>query len=132
MSKEYTERSGLIPYYKDESGDIMVCLMIPSDPDFGGDRPQIAKGRIEENLDAERNAIKEAEEELGYIHKDHYEVKHLCYNAGILFYYVEVDDMELTDFGVETGEVLWLESKEALKDIRDWQKNILKKMLKII
>lgn len=48
-----------------ENGVIQYLMMVSSDPIFGGPRPMISKGKIEENEDTKEAAIREAEEELG-------------------------------------------------------------------
>jgi 8-oxo-dGTP pyrophosphatase MutT (NUDIX family) len=59
-------RAGIIPYYVDESGEIKMMFMVPSDPTYGGDRYQIAKGRIDaDDADARSAALREGSEELG-------------------------------------------------------------------
>ena len=119
-------RSGLIPVYMDDQS-VMVSLMIPSDPKYGGPLPQIAKGEIEPNLTPKDNAIKEAEEELGYVHKPDYDVKLLWDDKSkrMTWFYVIVDDMKFKKPHYETKEVLWMDINEAQKKIRDWQRPII-------
>lgn len=58
-------RAGLIPYII-ESGNILMMFMKPSDPEFGGDEFQIAKGKVEEEDESYlQAAIREAKEEIG-------------------------------------------------------------------
>lgn len=62
--KKLVFRAGLIPYVVEE-GKILMMFMRPSNPDFGGDEYQIAKGKVEygeTHLDA---ALREAQEEIG-------------------------------------------------------------------
>lgn len=58
-------RAGLIPFLKSEDGDLLYLTMVSSDPKFGGPRPMISKGKIEEGETPTECAIREAEEELG-------------------------------------------------------------------
>lgn len=61
---EKRARAGLIPFLRD--GDTLrYLLMVSSDPKFGGPRPMISKGKIEEGETALSCAVREAEEELG-------------------------------------------------------------------
>lgn len=60
-----SERAGFIPYFKDEDGEIQFFFMIPSDPGFGGAKPQIAKGGVEDGEIVLEAALREAKEELG-------------------------------------------------------------------
>lgn len=57
-------KAGFVPY-QISNGVPLFMFMIPSDPRFGGDQPQIAKGMIDEGEDEFTSAIREAEEELG-------------------------------------------------------------------
>lgn len=57
-------KAGAIPYIIVD-GEIKMLFMIPSDARYGGPRPQIAKGGLEEGEDHFESAIREAEEELG-------------------------------------------------------------------
>lgn len=62
MSK--IQRAGVIPYVI-EDDTIKMLFMVPSDPAYGGDKPQIAKGQIDKDEDPEQAAIREGSEELG-------------------------------------------------------------------
>lgn len=61
---EKEPRAGLIPFLNDGS-ELKYLMMVSSDPKFGGPRPMISKGKIEDNEDALECAFREAEEELG-------------------------------------------------------------------
>jgi 8-oxo-dGTP pyrophosphatase MutT (NUDIX family)/predicted GNAT family acetyltransferase len=120
-------RTGLIPYYIDENNKIWVAVMIPSDPKFGGSEPQFSKGKFERGLTQEQNAIKEAQEELGYIHKPIYKIKLLTTNYlnRIVWYYVKVDDIKLNKPHYESKEAYWIRTKELKNKIVKWQRPIL-------
>jgi 8-oxo-dGTP pyrophosphatase MutT (NUDIX family) len=62
---EKRPRAGLIPFLKGEDGVLRYLMMVSSDPKFGGPRPMISKGKIEEGETPLVCAIREAEEELG-------------------------------------------------------------------
>ena len=64
-SYEKRARAGLIPYIRGEDGVYRYLMMVSSDPKFGGPRPMISKGKIEEGESDEVAAVREAEEELG-------------------------------------------------------------------
>lgn len=64
---EKRPRAGLIPYLRDENGEPLFLMMIASNPKFGGPRPMISKGKIEEGETAFECAVREAEEELGLV-----------------------------------------------------------------
>ena len=57
-------RAGTIPYIV-EDGIIKMMFMRPSDPEYGGDKFQIAKGKVEDGESTMDAALREAKEELG-------------------------------------------------------------------
>ncbi len=61
---EKKARAGLIPWIS-EGGEYRYLFMVASDPKFGGPRPMISKGKIEEGETPIVTALREAEEELG-------------------------------------------------------------------
>lgn len=62
---EKAPRAGLIPFIRSDRG-IEYLMMIASDPKFGGPRPMISKGKIEDGETQKQAALREAEEELGF------------------------------------------------------------------
>jgi 8-oxo-dGTP pyrophosphatase MutT (NUDIX family) len=66
LQYEKKPRAGLIPYIN-QDGKYHYLMMIASNPKYGGPRPMISKGKIEENETAFEAAVREAEEELGLI-----------------------------------------------------------------
>lgn len=60
-------RAGLIPFFREKTGEIQYLMMVASNPIFGGPRPMISKGKIEQDENALECAIREAEEELGLV-----------------------------------------------------------------
>jgi len=65
MSMSFSPKAGLIPYIVDTDGQIKMLFMVASDPKFGGSKPMISKGTIEDGETAEHAAVREAIEELG-------------------------------------------------------------------
>jgi 8-oxo-dGTP pyrophosphatase MutT (NUDIX family) len=64
---EKRSRAGLIPFIRDgHAGAIQYLMMVSSDPKFGGPRPMISKGKIEDGETPIEAAKREAEEELGF------------------------------------------------------------------
>lgn len=62
-----SNKAGLVPFYKNKDGELIVMLMISSDANFGGPKPMISKGGVEAGESLIRAAIREAEEELGLV-----------------------------------------------------------------
>lgn len=63
---EKRARAGLIPYLVGDDGLLQYLVMVASDSKFGGPRPMISKGKIEDGETALEAAVREAEEELGF------------------------------------------------------------------
>lgn len=58
-------RAGIIPYFIDGS-DIIMLFMKPSNVEFGGEKFQIAKGKVDpEDKTHQDAALREGQEELG-------------------------------------------------------------------
>lgn len=57
-------KAGIVPYYVNQ-GQVFVYLMVPSNANYGGLDPQIAKGGVENGQSVEETAVREGEEELG-------------------------------------------------------------------
>lgn len=64
---EKEPRAGLIPFLRCDDGEIRYLMMVASDPKFGGPRPMISKGKIENGETELECAFREAEEELGMV-----------------------------------------------------------------
>lgn len=107
------ERAGLVPFYKTNDGKIFMMFMKPSDPKYGGDVFQIAKGRLDDGENPLEAAVREAGEELGLKEANIKWIK----KCGVFLnthhiYVAEVDSMDDSDYNkphFETGEVSWLE-----------------------
>jgi len=108
-------KAGCIPFVV-EDGIIYMMFFIPSDPHYGGDRWQIAKGKVESS-DFERESLREAKEELGLKKSN---IKSI-YSAGIhefrgdhkkykmkVFYAKIKDKKDFDDPEYETKDVDWL------------------------
>jgi 8-oxo-dGTP pyrophosphatase MutT (NUDIX family) len=67
LQYEKKPRAGLIPYIMGQDGRYRYLMMIASNSKFGGPRPMISKGKIEEGETPYIAAVREAEEELGLI-----------------------------------------------------------------
>ena len=129
-------RAGLIPYIK-EDGLIKMLFFIPSDPAYGGDKFQIAKGRVDNNEDIEAASIREASEELG-LKKDNIKLLSLVskevlsgmgnYKYDFYLYVAEVYNKDNFDaFSYETAQISWLTMEEYEHKGRRSQLEIVKK-----
>jgi len=133
LEDKRSTRAGLIPYAFKENG-LNVYLMIPSDANYGGKEPQIAKGRIDPGEDAKTAALREASEELGLKLDNVTDVEFLIKDTitGLDETYVmsvfsakviNPDDFNTPDF--ETGWAGWIPINEALAIGRNTQRKYL-------
>jgi len=109
MAKEKIYRSGVLPYIiKDD--EIQILFMKPSDPKYGGDSFQMAKGKQEEGESPLETALREGGEELG-LFKHNIEQ---TYDLGVMLgrtniYVVKIKDPNLFgDPHFETSETSWM------------------------
>jgi 8-oxo-dGTP pyrophosphatase MutT (NUDIX family) len=95
---EKRARAGLIPYLRIEGAVPQYLMMVSSDPKFGGPRPMISKGKIEDGETPLEGAVREAEEELGYQMRNARGTLKLVFEGRVELYSGAYD---LTVFGVE-------------------------------
>lgn len=65
LQYEKRPRAGLIPWMRNSDGVLEFLMMVSSNAMFGGPRPMISKGKIEDGENSFECAVREAEEELG-------------------------------------------------------------------
>lgn len=124
--KQKIYRAGTIPYTI-ENSIIKMLFMVPSDSKYGGDCPQIAKGKQEEDEDLSETAIREAEEELGLKRGN---ILNL-FKIGTFLGRTEVYAAKVLnpgDFGehnFETKHTIWLSIDEFLTIGRDLHKQVV-------
>lgn len=133
MSRKKIDRSGVMPYYIDEE-QIKILFMRPSDPKYGGDVFQIAKGKHEDGETAEEAGLREANEELG-LYKGN--IKHLHELGKFLgrttMYVAEINDPEMFgDPRFETKETKWMTPDEFQSEGRDLHKPVVKAAVRYI
>ena len=127
MSRKKIHRSGVLPYVI-EDDEIQILFMKPSDPQFGGDVYQMAKGKHEEGETAEEAGLREAGEELG-LFEGNVESKH---NLGVFLGRTTVLVCKIKDkdmFGdphFETASTKWMTPEEFQKEGRDLHKPVVK------
>jgi len=121
-------RSGLIPYLiKDDQ--VYVCLMLPSNSEFGGKCFQFAKGHREKNETERDCAIREAIEELGLKPNKINSPWHVNDLKKISWWAAEYNTFDLDKHSNESKDVKWFALPDAFIDIRDWQRAILGKFV---
>ena len=133
--KEKKARAGVYPVYTDESGQTYVYMMVPSDPAYGGSKPQMGKGGIDKGETAEQAALREGHEELG-LRLDNIDKVYLLkqekitgldafYNLTV--YVAEVKDKDNFDpHGYEASWTGWVEIEDAVQVSRTNQKHFVK------
>ena len=130
------KRAGLIPYII-EDDIVKMLFFIPSDPAYGGDKFQIAKGRVDYNEEVETAAVREASEELGLKRENIKSVTLVSkevlsgmsnYSYDFYLYVAEVFDKEnFNPFSYETDEIGWLTMEEYESKGRKSQLEIVRK-----
>jgi 8-oxo-dGTP pyrophosphatase MutT (NUDIX family) len=134
-SKKKIERSGVLPYYID-NGQIKILFMKPSDPRYGGDKFQMAKGKHEDGESPLEAGIREASEELG-LFRGNIEHTHKLGNfLGRTHVYVcQIKDPSPEQFGdpcFETAETRWMTPEEFQAEGRDLHKPVIKAAVRYI
>ena len=115
-----TSKAGVIPYYFNEQGNLMMMFMTPSNPAYGGNLYQIAKGRVDQGEQVQQAAFREGEEELGLNADNIANMLHVA--SGVIkgdddTYILSVFAAEVKDpkaFGkphYETGKRAWMTAK---------------------
>ncbi len=121
------ERGGVVPYYIDEDGNILMMFMKPSDKKFGGERFQIAKGKIEKGETPIEGAFREAKEELGLFGPNVLESTELGRFGKIYMFLAKIKSPDMFgDTTDETGAVVWWTPEQFQAHGRNWQKPIIK------
>ncbi len=136
QEKKLIYRAGLIPYIV-ENGTVLMMFMRPSDPDFGGDKFQIAKGKVESGETHLVAALREAAEEIGLFRGNVILTEEVGTFMGRTTVYVaKVKDKNM--FGepsFETASVQWMTIEQFLAHGRDLHKPVVqaayRKVLKI-
>lgn len=129
--KKKIYRAGLLPYHIDEqTGEIEILFMRPSNPKFGGKEFQIAKGKIDDDdLSSKDAAVREAREELGLRETNMGNVWYLgTFMGRTRLYVTEVFKKDAFDEPCfETGETRWMSLKEFMDEGRPLHKSIVKR-----
>lgn len=128
-------RSGIIPYAIFPDNVVKMLFMKPSNPLYGGDQFQIAKGKIESDDNSTLTAaIREAHEELGFNENNTENIIKLGVYLGRTTIYVSkiinIDDFY--DFGDETSEIAWMSESEFMDTGRALHHNIISDAMRYI
>ena len=125
MSKIY--RAGIIPAIKIENV-WHYLFMRPSDPKYGGDFFQIAKGRVDDtDSDFLHTAIREGQEELGLVPSNIRKIYYLGEFFGRTHLYVaNVHSRDNFDsYTNETDAVAWMTSTQFMEEGRELHKPVI-------
>jgi len=133
------DRAGMIPFVI-ENNEIYFLFMKPSDPAYGGDKFQIAKGGIEANETPEKAAIREGKEELGVKLNNVEKVYRMFITkvSGMLatydmhIYTAKLKNRNLDKHDFETGEVKWLTVDEFKRIGKNSNKLIIEKVYEML
>ena len=108
--------------------------MKPSDPKFGGDKFQIAKGKVDDGENAEEAAKREAHEELGLKGSNLETTKYFGTFMGYteLFYGRIKNKDDFDEFCYETGETEWIDVNVFAKTGRSLHIPIIKAFVREI
>lgn len=125
--KNLVYRAGLIPYIV-ENDDILMMFMKPSNVEYGGDKFQIAKGKVEQTDQTHlAAALREAQEEIGLFKGNVIKTEEVGQFMGRTSIYVsKIKQKDM--FGepsFETQTVAWLSLQEFLDIGRDLHKPVV-------
>lgn len=114
-------RAGMICYYIDGGNRIKMLFMQPSDTTYGGNKFQLAKGRVDTGESHRDAAIREAKEEVGLFEGNMVEEPHHVgrFLGRTDVYVVKVfDDDMFGEPADETAETRWMTIEEFMVDGR--------------
>lgn len=126
--KKKQQRAGIIPYFIEPDGKISMLFMKPSNPKYGGDIFQIAKGRVEDGETHEEAATREGCEELGLFSGNISSIISLGTFLGYTeFFMCLVSDKDMFgDPHFETGTTAWMTPEEFSEHGRSIHKHVVK------
>lgn len=127
MAQKKIYRAGIIPFIVEEEIPKML-FMRPSNPEYGSDTFQIAKGKMEEGETTLETAIREGKEELGLFIGNIVKTYDLGNFLGrTTVYLVEVKNKDMFgDPHFETKETKWMTAEEFQTEGRDIHKPVVK------
>jgi len=133
-------KAGGFPYFKDNNGQVYVCLFVSNDPYYGGVRPQMPKGHPDPGEKPVDAAAREASEETGISFKD---LRKGAKPVTVKKFKGETSTYDMHVFGFaldkkarvyknDEGEGIWLKIEDAYRDMRPDQKQFLTMLYQII
>lgn len=119
-------RAGTIPYVV-ENGEIKMMFMRPSDSEYGGDKFQLAKGKVEYDESTMDAALREAKEELGLLVGNIIRAEEVGVFMGRTTVYVAKvkDRVMFGEPSFETDETAWMTVKEFLEIGRELHHHVV-------
>lgn len=132
--KKIVYRAGVIPYFINEDGEILMMFMKPSDTEYGGDSFQLAKGKVDDNESALVAALREAKEELGLFIGNVIFTKELGVFMGrttVFLTKIKRQDM-FGEPSYETSAVKWMTQEQFMEEGRDLHKPVVQAAVRMI
>lgn len=127
MAKRKIHRAGVVPFYI-KNDKVLMLFMKPSNEEYGGEKYQLIKGKVEKGESNHEAAFREAEEESGLKSSN----VNNFFRIGVFLgrttvYAAEIHDPG--DFGEHTDETAstrWMTLDEFLEDGRKLHKNVVR------
>ena len=119
-------RAGTIPYIV-ENGVVKMMFMRPSDAEYGGDKFQLAKGKVEDGERTMDAALREAKEELGLFVGNVVRTEEVGVFMGRTTVYVAKikDRIMFGEPSFETAETTWLTLDEFMEIGRELHRPVV-------
>lgn len=118
------EKAGVIPYVYNNGFEFL--FMVPSNPNYGGYEPQIAKGKVDKGENIQDAAIREGREELGLTtYKSIHYLGQYKFRNPLHMYSMELNNKQLNTPHYETKKVVWLKYNQILENVRTEQLPII-------
>lgn len=133
MSKRKIHRAGVVPFYID-NGSILMMFMKPSNQEYGGEKYQLIKGKVEKGESNHEAAFREAEEESGLKSSN----VNNFFKIGVFLgrttvYAAEIHDPEdFEDHTDETESTKWMTLEQFLEEGRKLHKNVVRNVYEAI